>query len=75
MGTVVLPNLRDLRNLEQFPRDEAIILRDNDFSHVCDVILALLPDARVRVITSPSPTTQLFEQPDILLFWVVRQSS
>jgi hypothetical protein len=40
---------------------------------VTDVILTLLRDAKVRVITWPPHTTQIFQQLDISLFGVLKQ--
>ena len=71
--TVFLPNLNELRSLEQFAEEDAVLLMDNCPSHVGEVILTLLRDARVRVITWPPHTTQIFQQLDISLFGVLKQ--
>jgi hypothetical protein len=46
---VFLPNLNDLRILEEFTEEDAILLMDNCLSHVGEEILSLLRDARVRI--------------------------
>jgi hypothetical protein len=48
---VFLPNLNELRSLDQFADEDAILLMDNCPSHVKDDVLNLVRDARVRVIT------------------------
>jgi hypothetical protein len=73
LRTVFLPNLNELRALEQFGDEEAVLMMDNCPSHVTDVILTLLRDAKVRVITWPPHTTQIFQQLDISLFGVLKQ--
>jgi hypothetical protein len=73
LRTVFLPNLNELRTLEQFGDEEAVLMMDNCPSHVTDVILTLLRDAKVRVITWPPHTTQIFQQLDISLFGVLKQ--
>jgi hypothetical protein len=71
--TVFLPNLNELRSLEQFADEDAVLLMDNCSSHIGKVILALLRDARVRVITWPPHTTQIFQELDISLFGVLKR--
>jgi hypothetical protein len=51
MRMVFLPNLTELRSLEEFADEDAVLLMDNCSSHVGEEVLGLLPDARVRVIT------------------------
>jgi hypothetical protein len=71
--TVFIPNLNELRSLEQFAHEEAVLLMDNCPSHVGEVILDLLREARVRVITWPPHTTQIFQELDISLFGVLKR--
>jgi hypothetical protein len=47
---VFLPNLNELRSLEEFSDEDAVLLMDNCSSHVGEEALSLLQDARVRVI-------------------------
>jgi hypothetical protein len=47
--TVFLPNLNELRPLEEFVDEDAILLMDNCPSHVADEVLGLLRDTRLRV--------------------------
>jgi hypothetical protein len=66
-------NLDELRSLEQFAHEDAVLLMDNCPSHVGEVILDFLRDARVRVITWPPHTTQTFQELDISLFGVLKR--
>jgi hypothetical protein len=50
LRTVFLPNIDELRTLDQFKEEEAILMMDNCPDHVGDVILTLLRDARLWVI-------------------------
>jgi hypothetical protein len=70
---VFIPNLNELRNLEQFADEDAVLLMDNCPSHVGDVILNLLRQERVRVITWPPHTTQIFQELDTSLFGVLKR--
>jgi hypothetical protein len=71
--TVFIPNLNELRSLEQFARAEAVLLIDNCPSHVAEVLLDLLLEAGVRVITWPPHTTQIFYELDMSLFGVLKR--
>jgi hypothetical protein len=71
--TVFIPNLNELRSLEQFAAEDAVLLVDNCPSHVCDVILNLLREERVRIITWPHHTTQIFQKLDTPLFGVLKR--
>jgi hypothetical protein len=77
---VCLPNLNELRTLEEFGDEDAVLLMDNCPSHVGEEILSLLRDARVRIITWAPHTSQLtphttdiFQQLDICLFGVLKR--
>jgi hypothetical protein len=70
---VFLPNLNELRSLEEFANEEAVLLMDNCPSHVGELILGILRDARVRVISWPPHTTQIFQELDVSLFGVLKR--
>jgi hypothetical protein len=70
---IFLPNLNELRTLEEFAEEDAVLLMDNCPSHVGEEILSLLRDARVRIITWVSHTTHIFQQLDICLFGVLKR--
>jgi hypothetical protein len=70
---VFIPNLNELRNLEQFADENAVLLMDNCPHHVGDVILNVLREERVRVITEPQHTTQIFQELDTSLFGVFKR--
>jgi hypothetical protein len=71
--TMFLPHLNELGSLEEFAEENAILLMDNSLSHIGEVILILLRDARVRIITWPTHTTQIFSQLDVSLFDVLKR--
>jgi hypothetical protein len=66
-----LPNLAELRTLDAFSEETAVLLMDNCPSHVTDEIIGLLT-ARVRVITCAPHTTQIFQVLDVTLFGVLK---
>jgi hypothetical protein len=59
--TVFLSNLDELQSLEEFSAEDAILLMDNCPSHVGEMILNLLHDARVHVITWPFTQRKSFK--------------
>jgi hypothetical protein len=63
----------ELRILEEFADEDAVLLMSNCPSHVGEEILSLLRDARVRIITWASHTTHIFQQLDICLFGVFKR--
>jgi hypothetical protein len=71
--TVFLPNPNELRTLEEFGEEDAVLLMDNCPSHVGEDILNLLRDARVRIITWAHHTTHLFQQLDICPFRILKR--
>jgi hypothetical protein len=60
-------------SLEQFAHEDAVLLMDNYSSHVGQVSLDLLWDARVRVITWSPDTTHIFQELDISLFGFLKR--
>jgi hypothetical protein len=46
---------------------------DNSPSDVTDEVFSLFRDARARVITWPSDSTQIFQQIDVSLFGVLKR--
>jgi hypothetical protein len=69
---VFLPNLAELRTLDQFADEPAVLLMDNCSSHIINDVLDLLTEARVRVITF-AHTTQIFQVLDTTLFGVLKR--
>jgi hypothetical protein len=55
--TVFLPNLADLRRLDEFAEEMAVFLMDHCPSHITSDVIALLTEAGVRVITFAAHTT------------------
>jgi hypothetical protein len=70
---VFIQNLNELRSLEEFADEEAVLLMDNCPSHVGELILSVLRDVRVRVISWPPHTTQIFQELDVSLFGVLKR--
>jgi hypothetical protein len=48
---VFLPILAELRRLDEFAKEITVLLMDNCPSHIANDVIALLTEARVRVIT------------------------
>jgi hypothetical protein len=71
--TVFLPNLAELRTLDGFAEETGVLLMDNCPSHVIDDIIAVLTEARVRVITFAPHTTQIFQVLDVTLSGVLKR--
>jgi hypothetical protein len=65
--TIFLPYLNELRDREQFECREAVLLMDNYSPHISDEIVAVLSEARVRIITFAPHTTQIFQVLDLVL--------
>jgi hypothetical protein len=57
--------------LEAFTEEDAVLLMDNCPSHVTREVIGILTEARVRVITFASHTTQIFQILDLTLFGVL----
>jgi 2-methylisocitrate lyase-like PEP mutase family enzyme len=70
---VFLPNLNEMRSLEEFADEDAVLLMDNSSSHVGEEVLSLLRDARVRVITLAPHTARIFQKLDLCLFGVLKR--
>jgi hypothetical protein len=68
-----LPNLNELRSLEQFTDEDAALLMDDSPSHVKEEALNLLRDARARVITWTPHATHIFQKLDLRLFEVLKR--
>jgi hypothetical protein len=71
--TVFLPNLAELRKLEAFTEETGLLLMEKSPSHVIDDIIAVLTEARVRVIPFVPHTTQIFQVLDVTLFDVLKR--
>jgi hypothetical protein len=69
--TVFLPNLAELRTLDAFSEETAVLLMDNCPSHVTDEIIGLFTEARVRVITVAPDTMQIFQILNVTFFGVL----
>jgi hypothetical protein len=73
--SVLLPNQNELRSLEGFADEDAVLLMANCPSHVGEHSLGLLRDAQVRVITWPPNTTQIVQELDLSLFGVLKRKA
>jgi hypothetical protein len=68
VNNIFIPYLNELRESEQMNACEAVLLMDNCSPHVSDDIVAVLTNARVRVITFAPHTIHLFQMLDVVLF-------
>jgi hypothetical protein len=73
--SVLLPNLNELRSLDGFTGEDAVLLMANCPHHIGEHIRGLLRDAQVRVITWPPQTTQIFQDLDLPLFVVSKRKA
>jgi hypothetical protein len=71
--TVFLPDLAELRTLDEFAEGIGVSLMDNCANHVIDDVIHLLTEARVQLISFASHTTQLFQVFHVTLFNVVKR--
>jgi hypothetical protein len=63
--TVVLTNFVEVRALDEFPEEMAVLLMDNLSSQLISDMIGLLTDGRVRIITFTLRTTQIFQSFDV----------
>jgi hypothetical protein len=54
---IFLPYLNELRDMEQFKGREAVLLMENCSPHISDEVVAVLTEARVRIIIFATHTT------------------
>jgi hypothetical protein len=73
--TIFLPYLNELRDSEELEACEAVLLMDNCSSHVSDDVVAVLANARVRIITFAPHTTHIFQRLDMVLFEALKKHS
>jgi hypothetical protein len=70
---VFMPNLNELRSLEQFADEDAVLLMYNCPNPVAEEVSIIRLDARVRIITWPRHMTQVFQALDLCSFGVLRR--
>jgi hypothetical protein len=68
VNKIFIPYLNELRESEQMNACEAVLLMDNCSPHVSDNVIAVLTNARVRVITFAPHTTHVFHTLNVVLF-------
>jgi hypothetical protein len=61
--TMFLPNLIELRTLDDFAEEFTLLLMDNCSNHITADVIVLLTEALVRFITFAPHTTQRYELP------------
>jgi hypothetical protein len=71
--TVCEPNLVQLCSLAVLAQEAAVLLMVHCSAHVTDDVIRILTEARVRVITFVSHTTQVFQVFDLTLFGVLKR--
>jgi hypothetical protein len=57
----------------KFGTEDAVSLLANCSAHVSDDVIRLLTEAKVRIITFPSHTTQIFQVLNLTLFGVLKK--
>jgi hypothetical protein len=71
--TIFLPNFAEFRTLDAFTEETRVLLMDNCPSDLTNDIMGLLSEARLRVITLASHTTQIFQVLDVTFFGVLKR--
>jgi hypothetical protein len=71
--TVVLPNLAELRTLDEFAEEIGVLLIDNLPSHLTDDLIHLLTEARARIITVAPHPTQIFQVLDVMILSALKR--
>jgi hypothetical protein len=74
INSIFIPYLNELRDSEQFDTCEAILLMDNYSRHMSDDVIAVLTNARVKIITFAPHTTHVFQMLDIVLFGALKNT-
>jgi hypothetical protein len=72
MNNIFIPYLNELSESEQMNACEAILLMDNCLRHASDDVVAILTNARVRVITFAPHMTHVFQMLDVVLFGALK---
>jgi hypothetical protein len=73
VNNIFIPYFNELRDSEQMNACEAVLLMDNCSPHVPDDVVAVLTNARVRVITFAPHTTHVFQMLDVALFRALKK--
>jgi hypothetical protein len=68
-----LPNLAELRALDEFAEEVTMLLMDNWSSHIISDKIGSLTERRVRVITFAPHTTQIFQIFDVAFFGILKR--
>jgi hypothetical protein len=73
VNNIFIHYLNELRESEQMNACEAVLLMDNCSPHVSDDIVAILTNARVRVIIFAPHATHVFQMLDVVLFGALKK--
>jgi hypothetical protein len=73
VNNIFIPCLNDLRESEQMNACEAVLLMDNCSPQVSDDVIAVLTNARAKVITFAPHTTRVFQMLDVVLFGALKK--
>jgi hypothetical protein len=71
--TILLPYIDTFRGRAVLAQESAVLLMAHYSADVSDDVIHILTEARVRVITFPPPTTQVFQILDLTLFSVLER--
>jgi hypothetical protein len=73
INSIFILYFNELRDSEQFDACEAVLLMDNCSPHMSDGVIAVLTNARVRVIIFAIHTIHVFQMLDIMLFSALKK--
>jgi hypothetical protein len=68
-----LINLAEFPAMDEFAEEIAVLLMDNQLSHIISDMIGLLTDGRVCITTVAPDTTQIFQLFDATLFAVLKR--
>jgi hypothetical protein len=73
VNNIFIHYINESRESEQMNACEAVLLMDNCSPHVSDDLVAVLTNARVRVIAFAPHTTHVFQVLDVVLFGALKK--
>jgi hypothetical protein len=71
--TILLPYIDIFHGHAVLAQEIAVLLMDDCWAYASDDVICILTEARVHVIASAAPTTQVFQVLDLTLFGVLKR--
>jgi hypothetical protein len=71
--TIFVPYLNELQDSEEFEACEAVLLMANCSLHISDDVVAVLAQARVRIIAFATHAINIFQVLDMVLFGALKK--